>query len=85
MGAGLYRLDRNLAEPNWDGSYAMVTGVPGDTRFVPGGYASVGFDSRIGPALMLGVDASCHQVAAEENDLPSFSTFTIGTHFLFGW
>jgi hypothetical protein len=31
------------------------------------------------------LDANCHHLSSEHRDIPHFSTFTVGTHILFGW
>jgi hypothetical protein len=93
-GAGVYRLDRHLTEPNMDGVYAGIVGAgPINGEAVLGWYGSVGFDFRTSSNLVLGLDASYHRVQSEEEsiqwvrdaDIPDFTAFTVGTHIQFGW
>ena len=85
LGAGIYRLDRNLAGPNWDRVYAYVVGGnQSNIQAVLGWYGSVGFDFRTGSNMALGLRTDYHSVRSENEDAPSFSAFTVGTHILFG-
>jgi hypothetical protein len=92
-GMGLYRLNRHLTEPNWDGVYARVLGTdPVNIEVAPGWYGSVGFDFRTCSNLVLGLDVNYHRVWSDDDsvmwlgkaDIPNFSAFTVGTHILFG-
>jgi hypothetical protein len=86
LGGGMYRLNRNLAKPNWDGSVVIVEGGgPSDIAVLPGWYARVGLDFRIYSKMVLGLDADYHHVGSEGSLLPDLTAFTLGTHILFGW
>ncbi|MBI5710932.1 MAG: hypothetical protein HZC42_11620 [Candidatus Eisenbacteria bacterium] len=86
VGAGMYRLNRNLADPNWDDSVVIVVGRGlSNITVVPGWYASVGFDFRTCSNMVLGLDANYHHLRSENKDIPHFSAFTVGTRVLFGW
>ena len=86
VGAGMYFVDRNIAEPNWDGSPVSVVsrGGSGITP-VPGWYGSVGFDFHASSGVALGLNANYHHVWSEYKEVPNFSALTLGTHILFGW
>lgn len=93
IGGGFYRLDRNLAEPDWEGSVAqLLIETPGRTSFVPGWSAAVGVDSRISANASVGVHATFHRVLEDDEPtvwgtpmkIPGFSVLTIGANVLFG-
>ena len=84
-GGGLYQLNRNISEPNWEGSYVLYVGKVDNTSLVYGGNASIGFDARTGPGTVIGLNASYHNVAPEYHTIPHYTVFTLGTHVLFGW
>jgi hypothetical protein len=91
VGAGAYRLNRNLEEQRPEGTYAWVTGPgSGNISIVPGWYGGVGLDFHVCSPVVLGLDATFHYLRSREkswsrvNDLPDFSAFTVGTHVLFG-
>ena len=93
LGAGLYRVNRNLAEPNWEGSTVRILG-PGPKRIVilPGWYGSFGVDFRVSSRVILGLNATYQNlwkqgeptVWGDRMEIPGFSAFTLGTHALFG-
>ena len=85
LGGGVYRLNRNIAEPNWDNAFVIYVGRAGNIAHVPGWYASAGYDFPTRTNMVVGIDASFHRLSPEEKDVPEFSAFTIGTHVLFGW
>lgn len=85
VGAGLYRLDRNLGPPNWENSSTRVLYHPGDIAMVPGGYARVGFDVRTGSRWTAGFMATFHYIGSEHEDIPDFSALNAGTRLQFGW
>ena len=86
IGAGVYRLNRNLADPNWDNSVVRLLGPPpSNIALVPGWYTSVGFDFQTGSNTALGLEADYHRLTSEHTRIPGFSAFTVGTHILFGW
>jgi opacity protein-like surface antigen len=86
-GAGMYRLNRNLAGPNWDGSPVIVRGLGlGDILLEPGWCGSVGVDFQTRSDLTLGLDATYHHLWSDDSkELRDFSALTVGTHILFGW
>jgi hypothetical protein len=92
VGAGAYRLNRNLDEQRPEGTYSWVEGSRlGNISVVPGGYGGIGLDVRVSSAVVLGLDATFHYVRSRDkswsgvNDLPDFSAFTVGTRVLFAW
>jgi hypothetical protein len=89
----MYRLNRNLAEPNWEGSTVRVVGArPKPIVFLPGWHGSIGVDFRASSTMVVGLNATYHSVLAESEptvwgdkmNIPGFSAFTVGTHILFG-
>ena len=91
VGAGAYRLNRNLDERRSADTYTWVTGpVLHNVSIVPGYYGSVGVDVHACSPVQLGLDATYHYVQSRDkswtgaNDLPNFSAFTVGAHVLFG-
>jgi opacity protein-like surface antigen len=84
VGGGVYRVNRNLAEPNWSGSPVTVTGADLIT-FVPGWYLSIGFDFRTNSRMVMGLNANYHRLGSENENVPGFTALTVGTHILFGW
>jgi hypothetical protein len=85
-GVGLYRLNRNLSSPNWAGSPMRILGKGrSNITVVPGWTGGVGFDLRVGPRSVVGIDVSYDHLLKENERVPEFSAYTVGTHFLFGW
>lgn len=93
IGGGFYRVNRNLADPNWEGSVMTVLGGgPNRIVVVPGWYGSIGVDFRTSPTMVLGLNATYQRLSAEsepsvwgdEIAIPGFSAFTVGTQILFG-
>ena len=84
IGGGLYRIDRNLGEPDWSDSPVIAIGSGLRYAVVPGWYGSVGFDYPAGSNIAIGLDATYHQIESENKTIPTFSAFTLGTHILFG-
>jgi hypothetical protein len=92
IGAGAYRLNRNLDEQRPEGTFAWVTGPGfGNIKIVPGWYGGVGLDLHASSQVVLGLDATFQHLWSSEqswsgvNDLPDFSAVTVGMHVLFGW
>jgi hypothetical protein len=93
VGAGVYRVNHHLEPPNWEGSPVRVINLSTDEIvWVPGGYGTIGIDVRTSSSTVFGVDASYHHLTRQSEPallggrakLPSFSTFTMGLHVLFG-
>jgi hypothetical protein len=84
VGGGLYRVNRNLAEPNSEGVYAYIVGGPGNIAVVPGWNTTAGLDLRVSPHTVIGLDANYHYLWSEHEDIPEFSAFAVGMHILFG-
>ena len=94
LGGGLYWVDRNISDPNWDGAVISVRGVDWhDTVMLPGWTSSAGFDVRIGARTALGTDATFHEVGRQNAtgawgdpvSLRPFRVWTVGTHVIFEW
>ena len=89
IGGGVYRVDYNTQPPSWEGTSVRVIGPMHDVETVFGASASVGFDVRSTPGIALGLDGTYHYLSEEvlfggQSTMPSFSTFTVGLHLVFG-
>jgi len=90
IGAGVYRLNRNLDERRPAGTYAWTTGFR-NISIVPGVYVGGGLDLKASTSVALGLEATYHSVLSHDrswsgvNDLPNFAALTVGTHVLFAW
>ena len=85
LGLGVYGVDRNLGDPNWDQSYRRLV-EPRWTNYGAafGWNAAVGFDVRVRPGSVIGLEVTYHHLAAERDKVPDFSALSLGTHVLFG-
>jgi len=93
IGAGLYRLNRNLADPDWTDATILVIGRgPQRIMALPGFQAGVGVDFRASPTMILGLNATYHILISDSElgvfedsvHLPGFSALTVGTYLRFG-
>lgn len=92
LGGGVYRLNFNLDERTFPGTYAWVVDPNRtDVPIVPGGYAGAGVDIHLTGNIAMGLNATWHYVRSREteslgsNDLPDFSAWTMGMRVMVGW
>lgn len=91
VGAGVYRLNRNLDYQWSPGTTGWIIGPgTGNISAVPGAYGTVGLDFHDASVLSVGVEATFHYLWMHDKtmygykDLPDFSALTAGLRVGFG-
>lgn len=86
LGAGVFRIDRNLAPPDWNGTpYTWDERGPTLAVLVPGVCLGAGFDVRRSERTVTGLEIEYHRLNGEEDRIPAFTAFTVGLRVLLGW
>lgn len=94
IGAGFYRLDRNLADPDLTNAagFVAIGASPTHILATPGFNAAVGVDFRASRWIVLGLNATLHHILGDSEfgafrdgvPVPGFTALTLGTHARFG-
>ena len=84
VGAGAYRINRNLSPPDWSGSPLIYLGPVRTIEFTHGLNASAGISFWTSPDTQIGLRANYHYLVSMTDGVPALEVATVGAHFLFG-
>jgi hypothetical protein len=84
LGGGLYRIDPNTRGFSGDAGFFRIQTGPLPAFTTTGTNGALGVDFRTGPGVRLGLDVTCERVFSEHRFGAHLTTFTVGSHLLFG-